>query len=66
MTDLAAYPESIPSSDPPPLSPCYFNSPRYMARGVAGLHLKSEFLVVSIVNLQKGSILIEYHHQHTP
>ena len=31
----------------------YSHCPRYMTRGVAGLYLKREFLVVSIVNLKR-------------
>ena len=49
--------ESLQDVKALPLPPfLYFNSPRYMTRGVAGLYLKRELLAVSIVNLQQGSI----------
>ena len=46
----------------PLLSPLVLLSPQFMLRGIAGLHLQSEFLVtvtvasLSIVDLKKGSI----------
>ena len=49
-------PTYIDNEDVVTRSQDHFNSPRLMLRRVAGLNLKREFPVVSIVNLKKGSI----------
>ena len=56
--DDTALPRNVDINVPYYPSLGYFSlfSPQFVLRGTAGLHVKRGFLVVSIVNVKKGSI----------